>query len=151
MRELTVTADCGGSNGARVRLWKIELQKLADSSAAQPVLSLGRSADELARVERANALALRLAGVTAATAEVPGGAIVRDAYLAIPDYPPDPEYDATLERVEERMPFGRVAVAVVDGRPAGCSGPPCAERASGARGSRCPAALQVGDRFPATD
>ena len=28
--ELTITADCGGSNGARVRLWKVELQKLAD-------------------------------------------------------------------------------------------------------------------------
>ncbi len=27
-RELTITADCGGSNGARVRLWKLELQKL---------------------------------------------------------------------------------------------------------------------------
>jgi hypothetical protein len=27
-RELTITADCGGSNGARVRLWKVELQKL---------------------------------------------------------------------------------------------------------------------------
>jgi len=31
-RELTVTADCGGSNGARVRLWKVELQKLADQT-----------------------------------------------------------------------------------------------------------------------
>jgi len=31
-RELTVTADCGGSNGARVRLWKLELQKLADET-----------------------------------------------------------------------------------------------------------------------
>ena len=31
-RELTITADCGGSNGARVRLWKLELQKLADES-----------------------------------------------------------------------------------------------------------------------
>jgi hypothetical protein len=31
-RELTVTADCGGSNGARVRLWKFELQKLANES-----------------------------------------------------------------------------------------------------------------------
>ena len=31
-RELTVTADCGGSNGARVRLWKVELQKLADET-----------------------------------------------------------------------------------------------------------------------
>jgi len=25
-----ITADGGGSNGARVRLWKIELQKFAD-------------------------------------------------------------------------------------------------------------------------
>ena len=33
MRELTITADCGGSNGARVRLWKVELQKLADETA----------------------------------------------------------------------------------------------------------------------
>ena len=30
MRELTITADCGGSNNVRARLWKIELQKLAD-------------------------------------------------------------------------------------------------------------------------
>ena len=29
-RRLTITADCGGSNGARLRLWKLELQKLAD-------------------------------------------------------------------------------------------------------------------------
>ena len=27
---LLITADAGGSNGARVRLWKVELQKLAD-------------------------------------------------------------------------------------------------------------------------
>jgi hypothetical protein len=27
---LLITADCGGSNGYRVRLWKVELQKLAD-------------------------------------------------------------------------------------------------------------------------
>lgn len=32
MHELTITADCGGSNGARVRLWKVELQKLADET-----------------------------------------------------------------------------------------------------------------------
>ena len=31
-RELTITADCGGSNGARLRLWKVELQKLADET-----------------------------------------------------------------------------------------------------------------------
>ena len=31
-RELTITADCGGSNGARVRLWKIELQRFADET-----------------------------------------------------------------------------------------------------------------------
>ena len=31
-RELTVTADCGGSNGARVRLWKVKLQEFADET-----------------------------------------------------------------------------------------------------------------------
>jgi hypothetical protein len=31
-QELTITADCGGSNGVRVRLWKVELQKLADET-----------------------------------------------------------------------------------------------------------------------
>jgi Rhodopirellula transposase DDE domain len=31
-RELTITADCGGSNGARLRLWKVELQKLANET-----------------------------------------------------------------------------------------------------------------------
>ena len=30
--ELTITADGGGSNGSRVRLWKVELQKLADET-----------------------------------------------------------------------------------------------------------------------
>jgi hypothetical protein len=30
--ELMITADCGGSNGARVRLWKVALQKLADET-----------------------------------------------------------------------------------------------------------------------
>jgi transposase len=29
-RTLTITADCGGSNGYRTRLWKVELQRLAD-------------------------------------------------------------------------------------------------------------------------
>ena len=32
---LQVTADCGGSNGNRVRLWKVELQKLADETGLQ--------------------------------------------------------------------------------------------------------------------
>ena len=32
MSVLTLTADCGGSNGAPVRLWKVELQKLADET-----------------------------------------------------------------------------------------------------------------------
>ena len=31
-RKLPITADSGGSNGARVRLWKLELQKLADET-----------------------------------------------------------------------------------------------------------------------
>jgi hypothetical protein len=30
--QLLITADCGGSNGARVRLWKTELQRLADET-----------------------------------------------------------------------------------------------------------------------
>ena len=29
---LQITADCGGSNGNRTRLWKVELQKLADET-----------------------------------------------------------------------------------------------------------------------
>ena len=31
-KELTITADGGGSNGSRVRLWKVELQKFADET-----------------------------------------------------------------------------------------------------------------------
>jgi hypothetical protein len=31
-RELMITADCGGSNAARARLWKLELQKFADET-----------------------------------------------------------------------------------------------------------------------
>ena len=30
VKEILITADCGGSNGCRVRLWKLELQKLAN-------------------------------------------------------------------------------------------------------------------------
>ena len=30
MSELLITADCGGSNGYRVRLWKLQLQSLAN-------------------------------------------------------------------------------------------------------------------------
>jgi hypothetical protein len=32
MSELAITADWGGSNGPRARLWKVELQKLADET-----------------------------------------------------------------------------------------------------------------------
>ncbi len=32
---LTITADCGGSNGNRTRLWKVELQRLADATGLQ--------------------------------------------------------------------------------------------------------------------
>jgi Rhodopirellula transposase DDE domain len=31
-RKMMVTADCGGSNGPRLRLWKLELQRLADET-----------------------------------------------------------------------------------------------------------------------
>jgi hypothetical protein len=32
---LTITADCGGSNGYRLRLWKTELQRLANETGLQ--------------------------------------------------------------------------------------------------------------------
>jgi len=35
---LLITADAGGSNGARLRLWKIELQKLADETGLRIVV-----------------------------------------------------------------------------------------------------------------
>ena len=34
-RQLLITADCGGSNGSRVRLWKVQLQRLADELGLQ--------------------------------------------------------------------------------------------------------------------
>ena len=37
-QSLTITADCGGSNGNRTRLWKTELQKLADDTGLQIVV-----------------------------------------------------------------------------------------------------------------
>jgi hypothetical protein len=36
MNQLMITADGGGSNGSRVRLFKIELQKLADETGVVP-------------------------------------------------------------------------------------------------------------------
>ena len=30
--KVMITADCGGSNGPRLRLWKVELQRLADET-----------------------------------------------------------------------------------------------------------------------
>jgi hypothetical protein len=37
-RQLVTTADCGGSNGNRTRLWKTELQKLADDTGLEIVV-----------------------------------------------------------------------------------------------------------------
>ncbi|MEA2438536.1 MAG: hypothetical protein QOF65_3092 [Thermoleophilaceae bacterium] len=37
-RTLTITADCGGSNSSRTRLWKLELQRLADQTGLQIVV-----------------------------------------------------------------------------------------------------------------
>ena len=48
------------------------------------------------------------------------GAIVRDAYLNIPDYPPDPEYDDSLDKVVERARFGQIVVAERNAEPVGC-------------------------------
>jgi hypothetical protein len=38
-RTLHITADCGGSNGNRVRLWKVELQTLADETGLELAVS----------------------------------------------------------------------------------------------------------------
>ena len=35
---LTITADCGGSNSSRTRLWKLELQRLADTTGLEIVV-----------------------------------------------------------------------------------------------------------------
>ena len=35
---LTITADCGGSNSPRTRLWKLELQRLADETGLQIIV-----------------------------------------------------------------------------------------------------------------
>jgi hypothetical protein len=35
---LTITADCGGSNSSRTRLWKVELQRLADETGLEIVV-----------------------------------------------------------------------------------------------------------------
>jgi Rhodopirellula transposase DDE domain len=37
-KTLTITADCGGANSNRVRLWKTELQRLADSTGPQIIV-----------------------------------------------------------------------------------------------------------------
>ncbi len=37
-RSLTITADCGGSNSNRTRLWKVELQRLADQTGLEIVV-----------------------------------------------------------------------------------------------------------------
>ncbi len=37
-KTLTITADCGGANSNRVRLWKVELQRLADSTGLQIIV-----------------------------------------------------------------------------------------------------------------
>ena len=43
-KRLLITADCGGSNGARVRLWKLELQSLADQPGLAITVSIFRPA-----------------------------------------------------------------------------------------------------------
>jgi hypothetical protein len=49
---LTITADGGGSNGSRVRLWKVELQKLADElGLAITVLHLPPGASKWNKIE----------------------------------------------------------------------------------------------------
>ena len=85
-RELTITADCGGSNGARVRLWKVELQKLADETElVQHVHCESASAVEPAGTKNNNGLARRSAreavrrstGIPDRSGASSGGALAR--------------------------------------------------------------------------
>jgi Rhodopirellula transposase DDE domain len=39
-KRLLITADAGGSNGSRLRLWKMELQKLADETGLRIIVSV---------------------------------------------------------------------------------------------------------------
>ncbi|MDO8362587.1 MAG: GNAT family N-acetyltransferase [Actinomycetota bacterium] len=48
------------------------------------------------------------------------GAIVQQAYFALPGYPRDAEYDAMLGDVATRSTEAEVLVAVLDGRMVGC-------------------------------
>jgi hypothetical protein len=51
-KRLVITADCGGSNGARVRLWKRELQRFADETGlAVTVAHLPPGTSEWNRIE----------------------------------------------------------------------------------------------------
>src|SRR5207237_6153138 len=43
-KHLTITADCGGSNGNRSRLWKTELQQLADTAGSRSRSATSRPA-----------------------------------------------------------------------------------------------------------
>lgn len=48
------------------------------------------------------------------------GEIVRDAYLLLPDYPPDPEYDVLLHQVKDRLAHGTVLLALDGDEVVGC-------------------------------
>ena len=53
-RQLLITADCGGSNGSRVRLWKVQLQRLADELDFRSVCvtsPLGRASGTRSNIE----------------------------------------------------------------------------------------------------
>lgn len=48
------------------------------------------------------------------------GALVQQAYFALPGYPRDDEYDAIIGDVESRVGDAQVVVAFLDGRLVGC-------------------------------
>lgn len=48
------------------------------------------------------------------------GAVVQQAYFALPSYPRDPEYDVTIGAVGERVRESTVLAALLDGRIVGC-------------------------------
>jgi len=63
---------------------------------------------------------LRVRPMAAGDDPVRLGDIVRDAYLNIPDYPPDPDYDGALDKVAQRAGRGQIVVAERPGELVGC-------------------------------
>ena len=63
--ELLITADSGGSNGSRVRLWKVELQRLADETGGTTPPASSPSGIRAATIDRSVGSGLKVSDVRA--------------------------------------------------------------------------------------